>query len=227
MRKHFHIFLTLMIAVFVLMLGSISVFAAVTNPVIDTITLDETMIRDNRIPVDLSWKISQNKGKWIEDMGIGQEVKSLVLVLNRPDQEESRLFYLSNGMDGEWSEIFSVDCLITGDNQYAKEEIYGIFEPTSTYGIGENPGSLLPYRSISEMDDWFANEYSPFGMILYPEGKDEQVSPLVIQCQENSEMEDPQNGFRIPKKQLRMMIQSIDCESRIVIVENLEELGIM
>lgn len=227
MRKHFSIFLTLMIAVFVWMFGSISVIAAETTPLIDTITLDETVIRDSKIPVDLSWKISQDKGKWMEDMGIDQEIKSLVLVLNRPDRDESRLFYFSNGMDGEWNEVFSVECLISTEGLYSKEELNGIFEPVSTYGFGENPGSLLPFQSISETDERFYDEYSSFGMILHPKNEEELVSPLVIQCQNTTDEKHSQSGLSIPKNYLRMMIQSIDSESRFIIVEDPDKLGSM
>lgn len=227
MRKHFKIFLTVMMAVFVWISGSISVFAAEMLPVVDTITLDETVLWDSKIPVNLSWKLSQDNDKWLKDLGVTSEVKSLILVIDRPDQEDSRLFYFSYGAEGEWNEVFSVECYISEEGYPEKTAIYGTYEPESAFGTGENPGSLLPYRTVSEMDDWSEDKNSAYGMILHPEYADENRLPLVINCMPKDDDQQIRSGFQVPQEQLRMMIQSVDKESRFVIVENFTDLGLM
>ena len=101
----------------------------------------ETQTADDEVAVDLGWKTQQDKGRWIDKMGIGDDVNSLLLIINNLDTEtdtvktntedrtssekvvrvkrkqlpgNSRLLYLSRTDTGVWQENFSVNCYISG-----------------------------------------------------------------------------------------------------------------
>ena len=44
---------------------------------------------EDEVPVDLSWKTQQDKGRWIDEMGIAGDSKSLILVINNLEMESS------------------------------------------------------------------------------------------------------------------------------------------
>ncbi len=282
MRKHLNIKIAAVLLVFAVMFGNIQVFAAETNTdiIVDTITLDETLVWSENIPVDLSWKTAQDKGQWIEELGIAKEATSLILVINNLDKVDeeafpaldgfsekerlkqlaehnkldgkSRLLYFSKGTDGEWMEIFSVDCYISGGEFLEKEAVYGAYVPVSTFGSFENPGSLLPYRELEPTDYWTFDpehesygtiysidktyqkeknavnlegmkSYSNYGMILQPEDEYFACPPLIINCQQTESRNDQLSGIQMPQEKLRMMIQSIDAETRFLIADRMED----
>ena len=59
---------------------------AVRSAQVDTITMDAEM-PDDEVAVDLGWKTQQDKGRWIDKMGIGDDVNSLLLIINNLDTE--------------------------------------------------------------------------------------------------------------------------------------------
>ena len=59
---------------------------AVRSAQVDTITMDAEM-PDDEVEVDLGWKTQQDKGRWIDKMGIGDDVNSLLLIINNLDTE--------------------------------------------------------------------------------------------------------------------------------------------
>ena len=271
MRKHFYRYITGMLLAMTLMIGSIQTFAAEFHFPVETITLDETFSQAYIVPTDISWKTKQDKGQWIEDLGIAEDAKSLILVLNNLDKEEpdtiftasieswnnkqgkSRLFYFSKGTEGEWDETFSVECYISGGRYLDKEDIYGVYEPVSSFGELVNPGSLLSYKTLTVNDYWTADPedenygsiytaeesyeapghainlstlkgHSNYGMILHPQDDTSVCPPLVINCQQPNGSSDVLPGFCMPQEYLRMMIQSIDKETKVYIIENLANL---
>ncbi len=169
------------------------------EPVVDTITLDSQELWDGNVPADLSWKTKQDKGKWIEELGIAKEATSLLLIVNSLDKEDpnalpaqteqkmvwpestdtassaknldltsrgfssiekegkSQLLYLSKNTEGEWVEILSTGCVISGGQTIKKEELYGVYKPKKSIGTKENPGSLLPYHTLLGNEYWTLN----------------------------------------------------------------------
>ena len=123
---------------------------AVRSAQVDTITMDAEM-PDDEVEVDLGWKTQQDKGRWIDKMGIGDDVNSLLLIINNLDTEtdtvkttkdrtssekvvrakrkqlpgNSRLLYLSR-TDTGWQENFSVNCYVSG-GQEDDSEVYGVY----------------------------------------------------------------------------------------------------
>lgn len=300
MRKHFNKWMVAILVALTVLLSSTPVFAAEliidenTNSVsdveiitdaeclVETITLDESIVWNSDIPADLGWKTSQDKGQWIEELGIAKDAKSLILVLNNLDKEDadalpilsrngekerlkllaeynkkqgnSRLMYFSKNPDGEWMVIFTVDCYISGGEKLEKEAIYGAYSPVSTFGKFENPGSLLPYKKLLANDYWtldmehesYGSIYSMerpcvkgkdeinldvlkthtnFGMILEPEDEFFACPHLIISCQQTESKNCQLSGIQMPQEKLRMMIQSIDTETRFVIAESIDELN--
>ena len=59
---------------------------AVRSAQVDTITMDAEM-PDDEVAVALGWKTQQDKGRWIDKMGIGDDVNSLLLIINNLDTE--------------------------------------------------------------------------------------------------------------------------------------------
>ena len=130
---------------------------AVRSAQVDTITMDAEM-PDDEVEVDLGWKTQQDKGRWIDKMGIGDDVNSLLLIINNLDTEtdtvkttkdrtssekvvrakrkqlpgNSRLLYLSR-TDTGWQENFSVNCYVSG-GQDDDSEVYGVYRLESTFG---------------------------------------------------------------------------------------------
>ena len=155
MRKHLNRYFAVLVLAFTMVLGSTQIAMAENNPMVETITLDESLAWDSDMPVDISWKTKQDKGQWIEEMGIAGDAKSLILVINNLDKEDpnaipsyifasdyearvergknvaamhrldgkSKLSYFSKGEDGAWSEVFSVECFISGGAMLEKEDI--------------------------------------------------------------------------------------------------------
>ena len=162
---------------------------AVRSAQVDTITMDAEM-PDDEVEVDLGWKTQQDKGRWIDKMGIGDDVNSLLLIINNLDTEtdtvkttkdrtssekvvrakrkqlpgNSRLLYLSR-TDTGWQENFSVNCYVSG-GQEDDSEVYGVYRLESTFGSENDPGSLAPYRKLTENDYWITDpEADGFGVI--------------------------------------------------------------
>lgn len=254
MRKHWNKILTVLVSAVLMTIGSMTALANETSPVVETITLDEDFTWNSAVPADLGWKTEQDKGQWIEEMGIAKDMTSLILVINNQGKEgNSRLTYFSKGMDEEWSEVFSVDCYLSNGEFYEMDEIYGAYEPISAFGNFENPGSLLPYRSLSTHDCWTLNPederygsifsldsrdpkpehtvrleslkaYLGYGMILQPEAEYASCPTLMINCQQTDFGGDGIIGIHMPQDKVRMLIQSIDSGTRIVIANSLEDL---
>lgn len=251
---------------------------------VDRIVLNTDVVYDEEIPTDLGWKTKQDNGQWINELKIAEEVDSLVLIVNNLDKEDphalpkqeteekktsrnprkkvkeeditgkSRLSYFSKHGDEEWHEIFSVDCFISGDDRDGKEAAYGIYRPDSSFGIKENPGSLLSYKFLTDCDYWImdpANEqfgdiyttasrtekvyggyklqnlktYCNYGMILKAESEDSGYPALLVNCLQNSTANSMFCGVQIPEPYLRMLVQSLDQGTRIVITDEYDSLN--
>lgn len=288
MCKKLNRYLAVLVLAFTMVIGSAQAVMAENNPVVETITLDESLVWDSDMPVDISWKTKQDHGQWIEELGIARDAKSLILVINNLDKEDtdaipayvsgadlentpeskkaiieahrldgkSKLSYFSKDEDGKWSEVFSVECFISGGMMFEKEDVYGVYEPTSTFGILGNPGSLLSYRILGSDDYWSVNpedpnfgkiftpekaylkpenavnlrglkSYANYGMILNPEDDYSSCPPIVINCMQMETNDGILSGIHMPEDQLRMMIQSIDQETKFVITNSLSELETM
>ena len=290
MRKHFnHIFVFLMSAM-MLMTSGMQVFAAntlamETEPAIDTITLNSDLIDNTEVHADLGWKTKQDKGQWIEDLGIGEGVNSLVLVINNLDKEnpddlpkqevcaeknaleknvekpkkelditgKSRLIYFSRNELGEWEEFFSTEGFLSGDTLNGKEVTYGVYSPQTTFGVKENPGSLLPYQYLTTNDYWcldpsdelfgnivtvYKREEQPisgikmeslktfcnYGMILKPEMEGTGYPALVVNCLQLENNDGTFCGLQIPEQYMRILVQSLDENTRVIISDSLESL---
>ena len=164
-------------------------FGAVKEQAVDTILLEPETLWEDEVPVDLSWKTQQDKGRWIDEMGIAGDSKSLILVINNLETESSeeipvqtrngkraqsssrelagnsRLFYYSRCADGGWREVFAVNCYISGGSG-EDEDIYGVYRLDSAFGLESDPGSLVSYRQLSQKDYWITDpEDEDFGAI--------------------------------------------------------------
>ena len=277
MRKRVSIAAFFAAAVSAVSLSAFSVFGAPEQVQVDTIVLETEAASSEEVPADLGWKTEQDKGQWIEDMGIAGDAKSLVLILNNVDngnapklpaaeevlqkkmkQKEplagnSRLIYLSKTEDGSWQENFSANCFISGGQTQAPEEIYGVYRLESAFGSRPDPGSLVSYHVLTDRDYWitdvddenygaifragknapeadcFVNlierkAFSNYGMILKPEEEGGAYPALLVDCQQESTYDNTFAGVQISESLVRMLIQSIDGETRIMIAGDVEEL---
>jgi len=294
MRNHFNHMIAFMAVMTMVLASTFQSFAAEikaydavfeTEPAVDTITLDTDMIENSQVHVDLSWKTKQDKGLWIEELGIGENVSSLVLVINNLDKEDpeaipmqvvkekettngdnnkkvkkpvditgkSRLFYFAKNESGEWNEFFSVDGFLSGDEMNGKEVTYGIYTPDRTFGVKENPGSLLPYKYLTSSDYWCLDpsdeqfgtivtavkrEEQPisgirmenlktfcnYGMILKPEMEGSGYPALVVNCLQMDNNDGTFCGMQIPEQNMRMLVQSLDENTRVIISDSFESL---
>lgn len=276
MRKRFHILLTVMTVLITAASAGISSMAAAKATDVDTITLEPEVVWEDEVPVDLKWKTEQDKGRWIEELGIAEDSRSLVLVINnlesdrdeelmiqnedgtktRPKRTQaagnSRLFYYSKGADDHWREVFATNCYISGGSG-EDEDIYGVYRLESAFGSEDNPGSLVPYQQITSKDYWITdpenNEFgyiytaepgeeipetyvnleimkafSNYGMIIKPETEGDAYPALVVNCQQASTKDRTFCGIQLYQSYLRILIQSIDEETRIVIAGDLDDL---
>lgn len=276
MRKRFHILLTAMAALLMSVSSGISSFGAVMGQAVDTIVLEPESLWEDEVPVDLSWKTQQDNGRWIEEMGIAEGARSLVLVINNLDKNEedelpvrkddgttarvkkktlagnSRLLYYSKGSDDQWREVFAVNCYISGGSG-ENEDIYGVYRLESAFGNEDNPGSLVPYHHLTSNDYWITDPdaegfgeiytaatekpetdacvrleemkaFSNYGMILKPETEGDAYPALVVNCQQASTNDKTFCGIQLSQSYVRMLIQSIDPETRIMIAGELEDL---
>lgn len=289
MREHFKnigaVFLT---AVFFVAAGFQAFAAQVPEikSVVDTIVLDSDMVWDDEIPADLGWKTKQDKGQWINDLKVAEDVDSIIFVINNLDKEDlqalprqakeetvtsgnakkkvkktnvtgkSRLSYFSRHGNEGWDEIFSVDCFISGDEENEKETAYGIYYPDTAFGIKDNPGSLLPYKALTSRDYWITDTedesfgdiytwtyhekrpesavkmenlktFCNYGMILKAENEDSGYPALVVNCLQNVSANNSFLGLQIPETYMRMLIQSLDENTRIVVTDGYESLSEM
>ena len=91
MRKRLYaIFLALTAAIGI---SGGTVFGAAKTTQVDTITL-ETQTADDEVAVDLGWKTQQDKGRWIDKMGIADDVNSLVLIINNIENDTLSLIHI-------------------------------------------------------------------------------------------------------------------------------------
>lgn len=276
MHKHFYTALTALAICVFAGFAELTSIAAVKETAVDTITLESDAAGNDEVQVDLTWKTRQDKGKWIEEMGIAQDANSLVLVLNNLEngaEEEiptqnaevpkariprnrvvgnSRLTYFSKGADEEWREVFSINCFISG-GAGEDQDIYGAYRLESAFGMEENPGSLVPYHHLTSKDYWITDPeesgfgsiytvgrtgprvensikledmkaFSNYGMIIKPETEGEAYPALVINCQQADTNDRTLCGVQLSQTYVRMLIQSIDTNTRILIGRELEDL---
>ena len=274
MRKHFYRFLAIAVMAAVVH-GSMMPAAAMPDATVDTITL-ETEAATEEVPVDLSWKTQRDKGQWIEEMGIAGTATSLVLIINNQDEESgeelprkgeeeskdrprrttvvgtSRLLYLSKDSNGEWQEIISVNCFLSG-GRHEDGEMYGVYRLEDAFGLHEDPGSLVPFHHLTSKDYWVTDEehenfgritasepeimkdvpsvnleemraFCNYGMILRPESEGEAFPALVVSCQQADTNDRTFSGIQLSEPYIRMLIQSIDEETRILIAGELEDM---
>ncbi len=309
MRKHFYKLFVCVLLIAAMSVSTIPVFAAdveavgegndasvevqTTEPVVETITIENQELWEGKIPADLSWKTKQDKGQWIEELGLSEGINSLVLVINSLDKEDpdalptqeaveraekakleqeanknasqksekmkkgnigqSQLLYLAKNAEGEWIEILSSECVISGGEIEANESIYGIYKPKQAFGNMENPGSLISYRNLTKDDYWILNPGSSdfgdiytassqgevvvgavnlsaqkvffnYGMIVQAEDEEQKYPSLLLNCQQDFGSRDKFAGIQIPESTLRMLIQCIDENTSFVIVGSVDEL---
>ncbi len=278
MRRHFYRIAAAAVCVSAVSLSGLhSGTANAAQPAaVDTIVLETEAASLEDVPVDLKWKTSRDSGKWVAGLNVASDVDSLVLVLNDEDPEDyissasvrtentgvkkrdlpvnSRLLYFAKNAEGEWTEVFSSTCTISGGEDVAQDELYGIYRAGEAYGIHDNPGSLVSYRKLTDRDYWITDRdseqygaivrtgpkgpqteeavllesmksISNYGMVLSPEDTEDEESPsLIINCQQDGWAEDTLAGVQLPQNYVRMLIQSIDSNTRIVIAENIIEL---
>lgn len=271
MRKQFIKITTAVCALFLIVgVYNVKPAGAAQPTAVDTITLETEASSNEDISVDLKWKRQREGGTWIGSLNVADGVDSLVLILNDEDgsqnlqiksqekksdrvkkremQGNSRLLYYSKNGEGEWQEIFSTTCILSGGMTMETEDLFGLYRAENTFGIQDNPGSLVPYQKLSEKDYWIMDEdsddygsivtvgpkgvqtahsvqlesmkaYSNYGIILKPENED--VYPaLVINCQQADAYEDTLSGIQVPQLYVRMLLQSVDSETRIVIASD-------
>lgn len=276
MRKRFHILLMALAAVILSVSLETTSLAASEERASDTIFLEPEIFWEDDVPVDLSWKTEQDNGRWIDAMGIAGDSNSLIIILNNLEKDKeadipvrqpdgtkivpksrqiagnSRLFYYSKGDEGQWKEIFAVNCHISGGKE-SEDLIYGAYRLESSFGNEKNPGSLVPYHQLTSDDYWITdpdNEkfggivsagevepgedscvrlqemraFSNFGMILKPESEGDAYPALLVNCQQPGINDNTFSGIQLVQSYLRMLIQSVDGETRILIAEDLEAL---
>lgn len=280
MLKHFKYMTAISLATVFFSSGT-TTFAA-SSTAVDTVVLNTDIVGDEEILSDLSWKTKQDKGQWINELKIAEDIDSLILVINNLDKEDpdalprqekekttsgnakkktekeditgkSRLsYYTKHGEDG-WHEIFSTDCFISGDEINGKEAAYGVYYPEKSFGAKSNPGSLLSYRFLTESDYWtpdpksedFGEIYTVlsraekplggirmkklkslcnYGMILKTENEELGYPALIMNCLQNEKADNTFCGIQIPESYLRMFVQTIDENTRIVITDEYETL---
>ena len=145
----------------------------------------------------------------------------------------SRLFYYSRCADGGWREVFAVNCYISGGSG-EDEDIYGVYRLDSAFGLEsdpededfgaiytageEGPGTKEAVR-LGEM-----KAFSNYGMILKPETEGDAYPALVVNCQQASTEDDTFSGIQLSQSHVRMLIQSIDQDTRIMIAGEVEDL---
>lgn len=248
---------------------------AVYRQEVDTIMLETEAEDSDDVAVDISWKTEQDNGRWIDEMGIGDDVTSLILVVNNinkdsgedyPDADEtkgskpatkkrnapgnSRMYYMSRSEEGGWKQIFSVNCVVSGGPE-ENEAIYGAYRLESTFGNRENPGSLTPYHKLSSDDYWIMDESSDnyltivheevkpeseqainlelmkaffnYGMILRPEEEGDAYPALLVSCQQADTVDRTVSGIQLAESYVRMLIQGIDGNTRIMIAGEIED----
>lgn len=245
--------------------------AAATGGGVDRITLETAAEDTAEISADLGWVTEQDKGKWIKDMNIANDVTSLILIVNNlgknedeayPDKEDgerktrsrknvpgnSRLYYMSQNEKGEWRQVFSVNCTLSG-GPLEDEEIYGVYRLESAFGMKNNPGSLVKYRHLTADDYWVMDpgsddyltivrtkekpelsvnleemrSFSNYGMILRPELDEGAYPGLIVNCQQSDTVDRTVSGIQLAEIYVRMLIQAVDENTRIMIAAELED----
>ena len=111
MHKRLYTSLTAVTALVLSAVLMVPAFGAVKEQAVDTILLEPETLWEDEVPVDLSWKTQQDKGRWIDEMGIAGDSKSLILVINNLETEggEEIPVQTRNGKKGQssvsWLEI--------------------------------------------------------------------------------------------------------------------------
>lgn len=188
----------------------------------------------------------------VQSPSVNAQEKTNSRVKKRDMPANSRLLYYSKGSDGEWKEIFVTTCVLSGGMMMDTEEIYGIYRAEDAFGINDNPGSLIPYQKVTDKEYWIYDTdsedygtivtvgpkgpktdlsvkldgmkaYSNYGMVLRSE-EDGAYPALIINCQQSDASEDTIGGIQVPQSYVRMLIQSIDSETRVVIASDVTAL---
>lgn len=232
-----------------------------TDIIDDTSMVDDDLLWDGEIPADIRWKTKQDKGQWIEELDVIDGAKSLILVVNGAKETDenigySTLIYLSKNMEGEWLELFSTDCVISGEKLLENNTLHGIYDPVKTFGNRMNPGSLLPYRELTSDDYWILDPkderygdiytiqpstekvagavnlksmkiFFDYGMVMKARDNESDCASVLFNCYQTDAKIDEFVGIQIPAESLRMLIQCVDDETCMMIVGSADELANM
>lgn len=274
MRKRFYRILATLMATALLGQAMPLVSIAASSQGVDRITLETEAEDMADRTADLGWRTEQDKGKWIKDMNIANDVTSLILIVNNlgksadealPDIDSlekkerprrktvpgnSRLYYLNQNEKGEWKQVFTINCTVSG-GPTSDDNIYGVYRLESAFGSKENPGSLVKYWQLTADDYWITDPksddymkivrmtkkpdskfainleemraYSNYGMILRPEYEGEAHPGLIINCQQSDTVDRTVSSVQLSESYVRMLIQAIDGNTRIMVAAELED----
>ena len=86
MHKRLYTSLTAVTALVLSAVLMVPAFGAVKEQAVDTILLEPETLWEDEVPVDLSWKTQQDKGRWIDEMGIA--ANNLAKILYQKENKE-------------------------------------------------------------------------------------------------------------------------------------------
>lgn len=104
---------------------------------------------------------------FVSDLAIASTLDQLICVIGNGGSDSTLSFHTKN-KEGKWIQQFSVDADVGSKGiTYDKKEgdsktPAGLFTFGIAFGIKADPGSLLPYRQITEYDYWIDDVHSPY-----------------------------------------------------------------
>ena len=132
---------------------------------------DKTIAVSQAVSVAGSDYVFDDKGRWlsplrmaVEASGAADMTDQLVLVVDRS------LSFWEKGEDGAWRQRLETRCgygkngLVPAEERVmgSKTTPVGLFPLTLAFGTGENPGTEMPYRQITEDSYWSEAEDGSF-----------------------------------------------------------------
>ncbi|MEG0215104.1 MAG: L,D-transpeptidase family protein [Hungatella sp.] len=160
-----------------------------------------------------------------------------------------------------WQQVFTTSG-VYGKNGAALEKRegdgktpLGTYQFTMSFGLKEDPGSILPYHRIASGDYWVDDAKSAYYNQLVNTAQTKKAwtsaedmtasspyynyalalnynadcvpdagSAIFLHCTKSTEDTGSQGCIRIPEKQMKQLVQSVDASTKIVIVSDIGQL---
>lgn len=198
----------------------------------------------------------------VEKLAVSKTANHIVLIVgHKNNKNKVTVNDYVRSSDGTWKKNWYVNG-IAGTNGISTQKIEGdqktpegVFNATLSFGLNDNPGSILEYRKIGDGDYWVDDSNSiyynkwvntkdvkkdwnsaedlkaayPFYNYVLALNYNAECTPgkgsaIFVHCTKTDNDTSSAGCIRIPEEYMKKLVQTVDSNTKIVIIENVDKL---